>query len=345
MTALDGVTLQPAGRPPARRSVPEAVMQWRPPAVAAAAGRRLAWAIPLLWVVSFLSFALVSLAPGDAAVTIGGLSATPAQLREIRSRLGLDQPMLERYWHWLTGVLHGDLGSSLITGVPVTRYLSTSIEPTLSLVALSLLVAAVLGGALGVASALRGGFVGRVLDVVSLVGLAAPSYWLALVLISMFAARWHLFPAVGYVAIGDSPISWLKSLVLPVCAVSVIGIASIAKQTRDSMMDALNRDFVRVMQANGLSRRSIVYRHALRNAAIPVVTVLGVIAVALLSATVFVETVFGLPGLGSAAATAAAQHDLPVLQGVVCYFTLMVIAINLLVDLSYVALDPRVAHR
>ena len=168
---------------------------------------------------------------------------------------------------------------------------------------------------------------------------------MALVLIAIFAERLGIFPAVGYVALGESPGGWLRSLVLPVTAVSFMATAAVAKQARDSMLDTLGRDFVRVMQANGLSRRSILYRHALRNAAIPVVTVLGVIAVGLVSAVVFVETIFALPGLGSAATVAALQRDLPMLQGAVVFFTLIVVSVNVVVDLAYSILDPRVGER
>jgi peptide/nickel transport system permease protein len=307
--------------------------------------RRLAWAVPMLAVVSFLTFFLVSLTPGNAALTILGPSASPAQVQALRTQMGLNKPLLAQYWGWLSGALHGSLGNSLVTGTPVASYLDSSLAPTLSLVGLAIVVSAVLGMALGVASAVRGGALGRGLDALSFAGLAVPSYWLALLLISLFADHWHLFPAVGYVPITQSPLEWLRSLVLPVCAASLLGVAAVAKQTRDSMLDALSRDFVRFLQANGLPRRSVIYRHAMRNAAIPVVTLLAVIAVALLSAVVFVEIIFSLPGLGSVATLAAQQHDLPVLQGAVVYFTLIVVVINLLVDLSYSWLDPRVRQR
>lgn len=307
--------------------------------------RRVGWAVPLLFVVSFLSFALVSLAPGDAAVTILGPEASESQVRSLRAQMGLDRPLPAQYASWVGRAAQGDLGTSLVNGAPVSTYLESRLGPTLSLVILCVLLSAAIGITLGILSAVRGGLLGRSLDALSLVGLAVPSFWLAPILISQFAVRWRLFPAVGYVPFVDSPLDWARSLVLPAVAGSLTAIAAVAKQTRDSMLDTLHRDFVRVMQANGLSRRSIIYRHALRNAAIPVVTLLGVITVGLLSAVVFVEMIFALPGLGLAATTAAAQHDLPVLQGVVVYFTLLVVAVNLVVDLSYSWLDPRVRDR
>lgn len=304
--------------------------------------RRLLWGVPMLVVVSFFSFLLVSLVPGDPARSVLGPLAPQEQVDELHRQMGLDRPLPEQYLGWLGDAARGDLGTSLVTGTGVGQLLTPRLPATLSLIIPATLTAALLGIALGVASAVRGGVLGRLVDVLSMLGLAVPGFWLALVLVSWFAVRWQLFPATGYTAFADSPVEWLRSLVLPVAAVSLSAVTAVAKQTRDSMLDALNRDFVRVMQANGLSRRSIVYRHALRNAAIPVVSVLGVICASLLGAAVLVENIFGLPGLGSGAAQAAVQHDIPLLQGTVIYFTLIVIVVGLVVDVCHAWLDPKV---
>lgn len=304
--------------------------------------RRLAWAIPMLFLVSFLSFLLVSLVPGDPARSVLGPQASQEQVDALHHQLGLDRPLVEQYLAWLGRAVRGDLGTSLHTGVDVGRLLGARLAPTLSLIVLATLTAAVLGIALGVLSAVRGGVLGRIVDVASVAGLAVPGFWLALLFISWFAVDLRILPATGYVPIGQSPSGWLRSLVLPVAAASLGAMTAVAKQTRDAMLDALSREFVRVMQANGLSRRSIVYRHTLRNAAVPVVSLLGVISASLLGATVLIENVFALPGLGSGAALAATQHDLPVLQGAVIYFTLIVICIGLLADLCQAWLDPKV---
>ena len=205
-----------------------------------------------------------------------------------------------------------------------------------------LVVCLSLGLLLGVASALRGGWVGRAIDAFSLIGLIFPSFWLALVLISIFAVTLRWLPATGYTMFSESPGEWARSLVLPIFSVAMYSITSIAKQTRDAMNDVMGRDFIRALRASGLPERSVVWRHALRNAALPVVTVLGLVMIGAISGTVFVERVFVLPGLGSLAVSAAQNKDILLLQGVTLYFTLMTIAINLLVDLSYGWLNPKV---
>jgi peptide/nickel transport system permease protein len=307
--------------------------------------RRLAWAVPMLLLVSFLSFLLVSLVPGDPARSVLGSSASAEQVELLRTQMGLDRPLIDQYRTWLGHALQGDFGVSLLTGTEVGALLNARLAPTLSLILLATLVSAALGVALGAWSAMRGGLLGGVIDVLSVLGLAVPGFWLALLLVSAFAVHWQVFPPTGYTEITDSPLDWLRSLVLPVATASLIGVTAVAKQTRDSMLDAFDRDFVRVMQANGLSRQSIVYRHVLRNAAIPVSSLLGVISASLLGAAVLIENIFGLPGLGSGAALAASQHDIPTLQGAVVYFTLIVIAIGLLVDLGQAWLDPKVRVR
>jgi len=307
--------------------------------------RRLVWALPLLLVVSALSFVLVSLVPGDPARAILGPDASQAQYLLLRRQLGLDQPLYLQYYDWLRGVVHGNLGISLFTGEPVTTILNQRLGVSLTLIAAALLVAAVAGVALGTLSAVRGGRLGRAVDAVAMLGLAVPSFWLALLLIAVFAVGVPLFPATGWVPFSTSPAGWLHALVLPVATLAFSALTIIVVQTRDAMLDVLSRDFIQVLRANGFPARSILLRHALRNAAIPVVTVLGIIFIGLLTATVLVETVFALPGLGSQAVEAATQHDLPVIQGEVLYFTVIVVLVNLLTDVAYGLLDPRVRVR
>jgi peptide/nickel transport system permease protein len=305
-------------------------------------GRRLLASIPLLFLVSALTFVLVSLIPGDPARTIVGEHADAAQYQLVRRQLGLDDPVPVQYWHWLIRVFHGDLGSSLFSGERVTTMLSERIPVSLSLIITGTLVSGVLGVGLGLYGARRGGFVARLVDLLSLAGLAVPSFWLALVLIAVFAVGLRWFPVTGYVPLGVDPGQWARSLALPVASLALSTVAVVAKQTRDSVLDTLNKDFIRVMQANGFSRRSILYKHVLKNAGIPVVTLLGLLFVNLVAAAVFVEAVFAMPGLGLATQQATVQHDIPVIQGIVLCLTLMVIAVNLIVDLAYRWLDPRV---
>jgi peptide/nickel transport system permease protein len=305
-------------------------------------GRRLALSLPLLVIVPTVTFLLSALIPGDVARTILGADAAQAQYEQLRQSLGLNEPLISRYLAWLGNALHGDLGKSLFWQQPVASLLDSRLQVTLSLVIGSTAVAAAVGVVLGVVAALRGGAPGKIVDAIALVGLAIPNFFLGLLLITWFAVTLRLFPATGYVPVSQSPAGWLSSIVLPVITLAVPGIAVIAKQTRDAMREALDRPFIRTLRAAGVPGRSIIGKHALRNAAIPVVTVTGLIFIGSLSGTVLVETVFALPGLGGLVVQATSQHDLPLIQGVVVYFTVAVICVNLLVDLTYSWLDPRV---
>ncbi len=299
----------------------------------------------LLFVVSGLTFVLVSLAPGDAAKSIlaGQTSTyTQEQYENMRVLLGIDQPLHEQYWTWLTNLAHGSLGQDLFSGQEVTEVLAGRIGPSLSIILGTVLVSAVLGVGLGILSAWRGGWLGRVVDTVSLVGFAVPNFWLALVLVELLAVRLTMFPAGGYTDFATDPGAWLASIALPVITLSAGAVAFVAKQTRDSMADVLSREFVTMLRARGLSTRSILVKHALRNASIPVVTMLGLLLVSLLSGTVLVESVFSIPGLGQEAVNATGSHNLPLIAGVAFYFTVVVIVANLLVDLSYRLLNPKV---
>ena len=298
--------------------------------------------VPLVLVVTLLTFLLNSLAPGDLAATILGADGTREQYLALRTELGLDKPLLLQYLGWLGHAVRGDLGVSFFTKESVTGLLNARLGVSVAIMVGVLVVCLSVGLLLGVASALRGGWVGRAIDTLSLLGLIFPSFWLGLVLISVFAVTLRWLPATGYTMFSESPLDWLLSLVLPVVSVSMYSITSIAKQTRDAMNDVMGRDFIRALRACGLPERRVIWQHALRNAALPVVTVLGLVMIAAISGTVFVERVFVLPGLGSLAVSAATNKDILLLQGVTLYFTLMTIAINLLVDLSYGWLNPKV---
>ena len=299
----------------------------------------------MLFTITALTFVLASMAPGDAAKAILSSesgSYTAQQYQQVRHALGIDQPLMVQYWHWLDGVAHGSLGTDLFSGQPVAQELNARLAPSLSIILGTVLVAGITGVSLGIISALRGGIVGRAVDAVSLLGLAVPSFWLALALAELLAVKVRLFPATGYVPLGASPAGWLRAITLPVLTLAAGAVAFIAKQTRDSMAEVMSREFVVMLRARGLSQRSVVLRHALRNAAIPVVTLLGLLFVGLLGGTVLIEDVFAIPGLGQQAVTAAGSHDLPVIEGVAFYFTVIVVIVNLLVDLSYRLLNPKV---
>jgi len=304
--------------------------------------RRALLSLPLLFAVSTSTFVLVAILPGDVARTIVGPYATQGQYLQLRHSLGLDESLPTRYWHWLEQAVRGDLGTSPFYSQPVTSLLDSRLSVTFSLVIGATVLAGVAGIVLGVISALRAGVVGRFVDALSLAGLAIPNFFLGVLLVTWFAVLIQLFPATGYVPLTTSPAQWLRSLVLPVITLAVPGIAVVAKQTRDSMLEVLGRPFVRTLRASGVSRRSIIFKHVLRSAGISVATVVGLVFIGSLSGTVLIESVFAMPGLGGLAVQATNNHDLPLIQGVVIYFTVIVIAVNLTVDLFYGALDPRV---
>jgi peptide/nickel transport system permease protein len=304
--------------------------------------RRLLLSVPLVFVASILTFIMVALVPGDPAVRILGGGHTAAQYQALDRQLGLREPILVQYWHWLANVFHGTLGTSLFTDQSVTSEIGQRLPTTLWLVIGATVVSLVGGVALGLASALWRGPLGRLVDAASWATFAVPNFWLGLILIEFISVKAGLLPSSGYVPLGQSPGDWLRSLILPVVTLAAAGVTSIAKQTRDAMAEVTSREFVSALRMAGLSRRAILFRHALRNAAIPIVTAAGLFTIAMLGGTVLVEQVFALPGLGSLVVQAATDHDLPVIEGVVLYFTVIVIALNLLTDLSYAWLNPRV---
>ena len=299
--------------------------------------------VPLLFVVTASTFLLEALIPGDIARTLVGPQASLQQYLSMKRSLGLDEPLWTRYWHWLDAAFHGSLGTSLFFQQSVTSMLNGRLEVTFSLIIGATLVAGVSGVLLGIALALqRGKVIRKLADMFALIGLAVPNFFLGLLLVTWFAVSIRAFPATGFVSFSQSPTQWLHSLVLPVFTLAVPGIALLAKQTRDAMSEALARPFIDTLRASGVSQRSIVFKHALRNAALPIVTVIGIGFIGALSGTVVVESVFAMPGLGGLAVQATTQHDVPLIQGIAVYFTIIAIAINLLVDLAYGWLDPRV---
>jgi len=308
------------------------------------AARWLVSSVALLFAVTALTFVLASLAPGSAARAVLGAntSVTPQQYAQVKRQLGLDKPLPVQYWDWLSHLLHGSLGNDLFSGQPITAALGTRIGASLSLIVATIVVSGVAGVAFGTVSAVRGGLTGRILDALTVFGFALPSFWLGLILIDVLAVQARLFPTTGYAALGSDPGQWLRSIVLPVLTLSAGTTAAIARQTRDSMLQVFGRDFITALRSRGLPLRVIVGKHALRNAAIPVVTTLGVVFIGLLGGTVLVEQVFAIPGLGEAAVTATSSHDLPMIEGIAFYFAILVVIVNLLVDISYSVLNPRV---
>ena len=304
--------------------------------------RRLLGAVPLLLVVSFVVFLLVSLAPGDPAARIAGENATPERIEMIRKTLNLEANLPTRYADWLAAAMQGDFGHSLATSEPVVELMSRRIPVTLSLTAAALVVSIVLGMAGGIAAAVwRNTVIDRVIGVLSSLGLALPSFWVAMILVVPLAIERTWFPALGYVPLSDGMWPWLRSLTLPALALALLPSAEMVLQVRAALIETLEKDYILAARARGLSILSITLKHALKNAAIPVVTVLGFRIAQLLGGSVIIESVFALNGLGTLAITAALASDMPVLLGLTMVTTLAVVLVNFLVDASYLYFNPR----
>ncbi len=306
---------------------------------------RFAFAILVLFVMTFLTFFLASLIPGNVALVILGTSATTERVEELTQALGLDRPLFQQYLDWMAAALQGDLGSSIYTGESVAKTVAVRFWPTLSLAGLATLVSAVVGCAIGIYAALRSGVISRLLDTIAMLGIALPNFWIALLLIVLFAGQLRLLPAIGYVSPSTDVRGWAAHLILPVAALSLAGVALIAKQTRDAFSEALSRDFMRFLQANGLSRSSLIFRHGARYASVPVTAAIAVTFINCFSSTATLEIVFAIPGLGSQVALSTANHDLGVLQGVVLVYTLVIVLVTLIADIVYMLLNPKVGIR
>lgn len=308
------------------------------------ARRLLRWlftSILLFFVISMLTFVLISLTPGDAARAIVGPTASVERYEQVRRQLGLDLPVLEQYWHWLSGVLRGDLGTSIVSGVPVSQVLSDRIEPTLALMLGAFICASVLGILLGVIGASRPGIIGTSADIGSVLGMAVPSFWIGLVLSAVFAVQLRLLPTSGYSPLVDGFGPWLDHMLLPIITLTLGGTALLAKQTRDAVAEQLAMPHIVLLRAHGVSERRLLWRHALRGAAVPIVTILGMKMVGLTSGTVLVENVFVIPGFAGYAVNATLLHDLPVVQAITLVFTIVIIITNLVVELAYSRLNVK----
>ncbi|MEZ7236500.1 ABC transporter permease [Rhodococcus sp. GXMU-t2271] len=307
------------------------------------AGRRLLAAVPLLLTVPFLIFLLIDLSPGDPAVVLAGEDPTPERLAAIRENLRLDDSVFARYVDWLGGVLQGDLGQSFLSNQSVTELITRRMATTMSLVLFAMVVAVSVGMLLGVVAAIRpGGVVDRAVNVVASVAIAIPAFWFGLVLVSLFAVSHQILPAFGYVPLSDGFVPWFRHLVLPGTALALLPAAEVALQLRSALGEVIRSDYILNAEARGLSRGSVLLKHGLKNACIPVVTVLGFRVSEVLGGAVTIEIIYGMPGLGSLAVDSVQNHDIPVLLGFVLFTTLVVVFVNLLVDVSYGYFNPKV---
>ena len=299
----------------------------------------------MLLVVAVLVFALLRLAPGDPAAIMAGDAASAEQIAQIRAGLGLDRPMVVQFGIWLGKVLAGDLGESFYFRIKVATLIGQRLEPTLALTALTILIAVLVSVPLGVLAAWRqGGWFDRALMGFSVLGFSVPVFVLAYLLIWLFSLELGLLPVQGYARIADGFWPFLRHLILPATTLSVIYIALIARVTRASVLEALGEDYIRTARAKGLPESRVLVRHALANAAVPIATVIGIGIAILIGGVVVTESVYAIPGLGRLTVDAVLARDFPTIQGVILFFSLVYVLINLLIDLSYVFLDPRIRY-
>jgi len=311
--------------------------------------RRILAVLPVLFVVSLVVFLILRLAPGDPAAVIAGNSATNEDIAKIQVQLGLDRSIPVQYGIWMGNVFRGDLGFSYYLNKPVTELIAQRVEPTLSLAFGTVILALLIAVPLGTVAAWRmGGWLDRLLSGFSVAGFSVPVFVIGYLLIYLFAIRLEWLPVQGYKSLSGpsaaGPWAWMRQLILPWMTLAMIYVALIARVTRASVSEALTEDYIRTARAKGISETAVLLRHALANAAVPIVTVVGIGIALLIGGVVVTETVYAIPGLGSLTVDAVLNRDFPVIQGLVLLFSVSYVLINLLVDLSYLVLDPRILY-
>ena len=307
--------------------------------------RRVVATIPVMAVVALFVFSLLYLAPGDPAAIIAGDQATPADIDRIRASLGLDRPYLVRFGAWAWDILRGDLGTSIFTNLPVTHLIAQRVEPTLSLMVLTLVFAVVVAVPMGVLAAWQQGtLIDRAVMLLAVFGFSVPVFVVGYLLAYAFALQLEWLPVQGYTPIAKGVWPWLSSLILPVLTLGGAFIALIARITRATMLEVLSQDYVRTARAKGVGQRPILFVHALKNAAVPIVTVIGLGVAGLIGGAVVTESVFAIPGIGRLVVDSILRRDYPIIQGVVLIFSFVYVLVNLGVDLLYSVFDPRIRY-
>ncbi|WP_084127533.1 ABC transporter permease [Demequina sp. NBRC 110054] len=305
-------------------------------------GRRIVTGVGLIATLATLTFFLLQFGSTDTARRIAGQSATEDAVQVVEERLGLDQPVLVRFWDWVTSALRGDFGLSWFSGQDVIEAVTTRMQVTGTLAVGSVVLTAIIAIVLGAFAATKRGWLDRAVQILSVIGQAIPGFLVAMVLVLVFAIQLDWFPATGYTKPSDSVPEWLLSITLPVLALTIGSIGGVAQQVRGSMLDAFERDYVRTLRSRGLSHRSVVYKHVLRNAAGPALSILGLQFVILLGGAVIVEQLFSIPGLGPLALSSTSQGDIPVVMGIVVITGVIVIIVNTLVDVAQAWVNPKV---
>lgn len=307
--------------------------------------KRVLSTVPVLVVVGFFVFGLLHLAPGDPAATIAGDQASSADIAHIRQNLGLDQPFWTQFAMWIVHILHGNFGQSLFSGEPVLTLIGQSIGPTVSLAVLTVLVSVLIAVPLGVLAAVKASsWMDRFVMAGSVMGYSVPLFVVAYVLAYVFSLKLHWLPVQGYASLSAGVWPWLSHLIMPSLALGAVYVALIARITRSSILDVFRQDYIRTARAKGLPAVPILFIHALKNAGIPIITIVGIGFGSLLSGTIVTEAVFAIPGLGHLTIDAVLRRDYPVIQGLVLVFSASYVLVNLLIDLTYGLFDPRIRY-
>ncbi|MEJ5022472.1 ABC transporter permease [Ochrobactrum vermis] len=299
----------------------------------------------VMFLVVTIVFVIVRVTPGDPAAVMLGPDASAQDIADLRSRLGLDQSLVVQYFYYIGQLLKGDLGQSIFLNMPVGAALLDRAEPTFFLTVLSLLIACIIALPVGIYAAYRrGSFVDQAATTVAMLAASIPSFWLGLILMQFFAVRLNLFPVSGYGGPGSSFMDRMYHLILPAFALGLVSSALILRFTRASMLDVLGDDYIRTARAKGLIERRVIMKHALKNALIPILTVIGLTAAVLISGAVVTETVFGVPGIGNLVVSAVLRRDYPIIQGALLVIAGLYVLINFIIDMLYLFVDPRVRY-
>ena len=307
--------------------------------------RRLLASIPVILLVGVLTFSILHIAPGDPAVLMAGEEATPEDVEEMRVALGFDKPFIVQFGRWAGRLLKGDLGTSIFSQHTITSLMKPRLQPTLSLAFLAITLSIAIGVPIGVLAAWKvGTWVDRGVMLFAVLGFSIPVFWLGFLFIWAFAVQIHLFPAVGFVPITDGVFPFLRSLTLPALANAIPFSALVARMTRSTMVEVMREDYIRTARAKGLSERVVNIRHGLRNASIPIVTVVGLVFAALVGGAVVTETVFAIPGLGRLLVDGVVRRDFPIVQAMLMVVAVAYVFVNLMVDIAYAYLDPRIRY-
>ncbi len=307
--------------------------------------RRILATIPVMGVVAIFVFLLLHLTPGDPAAVIAGDYASPADIERIRERLGLNDPLYIQFGRWIAHLAQGDLGISIFSNLPVSQLVAQRLEPTLMLTVTTIVFAIIIAVPLGVFAAWKAGsFIDRFTMLFAVLGFSIPVFVVGYMLMYVFAIQLRWLPVQGYVSIADGFWPFLRSIILPSFALGLIYIALIARITRASVLEVLTEDYIRTAHAKGLSSNVVLIRHALKNAAVPIVTIIGIGIALLIGGVVITESVFNIPGLGRLTVDAILRRDYPIIQGMILLFAGVYVLINLLIDLSYTFLDPRIRY-